>query len=105
MAILIVTGTFMESWQYYRSRKGETADNGNWSKFFLGFGLYSNTARWLNTSIPKGADHLGCLDGIRFISMTWVVLGHVWGEALNIPLKELNSGALKVSSGQVDKYI
>ena len=44
-------------------------------KFLLNFGLYSNTKRLLDTNPPKG-DHLACLDGIRFVSITWVMLGH-----------------------------
>ena len=45
-------------------------------KFLLNFGLYANTKRLLNTNPPKG-DHLACLDGLRFISISWVMLGHI----------------------------
>ena len=45
-------------------------------KFFLNFGLYANTKRLLDTNPPKG-DHLACLDGMRFISISWVMLGHI----------------------------
>ena len=43
---------------------------------FLNFGLYANTKRLFNTDPPKG-DHLSCLDGIRFLSITWVMMGHI----------------------------
>ena len=45
-------------------------------KFLLNFGLYGNTKRLLDTTPPKG-DHLACLDGMRFISISWVMLGHI----------------------------
>ena len=38
--------------------------------------MYSNTIRLFNVNRPQTGDHLGCLDGLRIISMTWVVLGH-----------------------------
>ena len=44
----------------------------------INFSLYSNTKRLFNVSLPQSGDHLGCLDGLRFISMTWVVLGHTF---------------------------
>ena len=54
--------------------------------FFLSFGLYANTKRLFNTNLPKG-DHLSCLDGIRFLSITWVMLGHTLSaETRNFPL-------------------
>ena len=29
--------------------------------------------------VPPSKDHLSCLDGIRFLSMTWVITGHFYG--------------------------
>ena len=51
-------------------------------KFFLNFGLYANTKRLLDTNPPKG-DHLACLDGLRFISISWVMLGHILSAEMN----------------------
>ena len=51
-------------------------------KFFLNFGLYANTKRLLDTNPPKG-DHLACLDGLRFISISWVMLGHILTAEMN----------------------
>ena len=51
-------------------------------KFFLNFGLYSNIKRFFNTDPPKG-DHLSCLDGIRFLSISWVMMGHIFSTELD----------------------
>ena len=45
-------------------------------KFLLNFGLHENTRKLLDTNPPKG-DHLACLDGMRFLSISWVMLGHI----------------------------
>ena len=106
--VLICTllGTSLEAWEYYF----EEANNAEKTckqyqityfefnypltiisvsrKFLLNFGLYRNTSSFLDTSPPKG-DHLGCLDGIRFLSMSWVFIGHFLGDILNFPIRNL----------------
>ena len=62
-----------------------------WQKLLLGFGLYENTSRLFNTNVPKGSGHLNCLDGIRFLSMSWVVMGHVWSSSIGFLFPGLNS--------------
>ena len=47
--------------------------------FLLGFSAYKNTKVLFSISNKSNPDHLHCLNGIRFISMTWVILGHVFG--------------------------
>jgi len=42
----------------------------------LAFSLYTNTVKLLDTNPGKGM--LTCLHGIRFISMSWVLLGHAF---------------------------
>ena len=44
------------------------------------FSLYTNGYKILSTKQPPGA--LTCLNGIRFISMLWVILGHTIGFAI-----------------------
>ena len=44
--------------------------------FLINFSAYSNTVKLFDVNIPKNANHLECLDGIRFLSISWVVLGH-----------------------------
>jgi hypothetical protein len=43
----------------------------------IGFSLYSNTRKLLNAKAPsKPSEHLTCMNGIRFMSMSWVLLCH-----------------------------
>ncbi|XP_043217996.1 nose resistant to fluoxetine protein 6-like [Amphibalanus amphitrite] len=46
----------------------------NWQRVLVAFSLYTNTKKLLDTSTSKGT--LRCIHGIRFFSMTWVLLGH-----------------------------
>ncbi|XP_043188098.1 nose resistant to fluoxetine protein 6-like [Amphibalanus amphitrite] len=45
-------------------------------KVFTAFSVYTNGRKLLDTSSTK--ETLGCLHGIRFFSMTWVILGHTY---------------------------
>ena len=96
---MLVCGTALESYQHYRQRHGTKFENGPLENWVLSFGLYNNTSKLMNTDIPKKADHLGCIDGIRFLSMSWVVLCHCWGEPVggNLPMRDTNLGITKVS--------
>jgi hypothetical protein len=44
-------------------------------KSVLSFSAYTNSLHLLSTE-TVGLDHLDCMNGMRFLSMTWVVLGH-----------------------------
>ena len=46
----------------------------------LSFSVYTNAAKILNTNQPPGT--LTAVNGIRFISMTWVILGHTYAFGL-----------------------
>jgi len=48
--------------------------SGTFGKFLLCFSFYTNGVKLL--SATKSSESLGCVHGIRFISMTWVILGH-----------------------------
>jgi peptidoglycan/LPS O-acetylase OafA/YrhL len=51
----------------------------------LGFSAYQNTRILFKITPKNKPDILYSLNGIRFISMTWVVLGHVFGELGSYP--------------------
>ncbi len=42
------------------------------------FSIYQNTKKLLDTSSSKRPELIPCLDGIRFLSMTWVVVYHTY---------------------------
>ena len=43
-------------------------------KILQAFSVYTNGSKLLSTGQPAGS--ITCIHGIRFLSMTWVVLGH-----------------------------
>ncbi|CAL8129603.1 unnamed protein product [Orchesella dallaii] len=45
-------------------------------QYFMSFSLYTNIKKWLSTR--RGAEDMGCLHGIRFLSTSWVVLAHTY---------------------------
>ena len=47
---------------------------GKLGEFLMCFSLYTNGYKLLSTKQPPGS--LNCLNGIRFLSMCWVILGH-----------------------------
>ncbi|KAL4219409.1 hypothetical protein ACF0H5_021989 [Mactra antiquata] len=49
-------------------------------KLLLSFSIYTNASKILNTNQSAGT--LTAVNGIRFISMTWVVLGHTYSFGL-----------------------
>ncbi len=40
--------------------------------------MYQNTKKLMDTSGSKRPELIPCLDGIRFLSMTWVVILHTY---------------------------
>ena len=50
-------------------------------QIFLGFSAYSNTVKIFSTAGIR-SDSLTCINGIRFLSMTWVLFGHAFGQGL-----------------------
>ncbi|XP_033763400.1 nose resistant to fluoxetine protein 6-like [Pecten maximus] len=50
------------------------------SNILVAFSVYTNGAKLLNTSAPAGS--LTALNGIRFLSMTWVILGHTYSTGM-----------------------
>ena len=49
---------------------------------FEGFSAYTNGKKIIKTSSGGGGE-LGCLNGMRYLSMSWIVLGHVLWEFCN----------------------
>jgi hypothetical protein len=43
------------------------------------FSIYTNTEKFLDTSKASQSE-IGCLHGMRFITISWIILGHVYSE-------------------------
>jgi hypothetical protein len=70
--------------------------------FLLGFSANRNIKALFKISSKKNPEMLHCLNGIRFFSMTWVVLGHVFGNFLSYPVYNKFKYAFKVSQILLD---
>lgn len=46
------------------------------TNFLICFSVIKNTKSILSTHVPTGV--VGSLNGIRALSMTWVILGHIY---------------------------
>lgn len=53
---------------------------------FKGFSIYDNARKILNTGGGSSADSnsLGCINGLKYISISWIVLGHILWEYCNV---------------------
>ena len=69
IAFLCVMGTVLENLPRKFSSLGI-------SKVITAFSLKTNMEKILSTR--SSPDDLGCLHGIRYLSLAWVVLGHTW---------------------------
>ena len=76
LAILAVAGTVYDVTKRMGDRKQDTKDDKpKPNAFLMAFSLLANS-EYIFSSKNSGSDRLGCLEGVRALSMTWVVLGH-----------------------------
>lgn len=54
-------------------------------KFFLAFSVYSNGKKILSTK--KTAGTLGAVNGVRVLSISWVILGHIFAFIIGVVCK------------------
>jgi peptidoglycan/LPS O-acetylase OafA/YrhL len=74
IGLFLMAGTALDIWDRFHSAEHVKRKN-IFSKSLLAFSVYSNGLHLLSTK-TGGTDHLDCMNGMRFLSMTWVVLGH-----------------------------
>ena len=55
-------------------------------RFFLCFSLIQNTSRIMNTNVPANA--ITAINGMRVLSMWWVILGHTYAFQQATPLSK-----------------
>ena len=76
LAILAIAGTFYDVTKRMGDREPDTKDDRpKPNEFLMAFSLLANS-EYIFSSRNSGSDRLGCLEGVRALSMTWVVLGH-----------------------------
>ena len=64
-----------QSGDIHEKQNDETAHLSKWQRLLLSFSLPRNTGKLLG--VKAGPGSIGCLHGIRVLSMGWVILGHV----------------------------
>ncbi len=74
---LIIIGTVLDAKRIFWPSEDQSTKPGLGSQLLQSFSFYSNTKGLMNTT-GRRADHLPCLDGIRFWSMVWVVSLHTY---------------------------
>ena len=57
------------------------------NKFFMCFAIQNNMAAIMNTRSPKGS--ITSLNGIRVITISWVIIGHVYMSIAKFPIGNL----------------
>ncbi|XP_066999865.2 nose resistant to fluoxetine protein 6 [Anabrus simplex] len=61
-------------------------DASNCSELYIVFSAYTNLKKLMSTSETNNNKNLGCLHGIRFFSIAYVILGHTYVNYALIPL-------------------
>ena len=69
-------------------------------KIIHSYSIYSNGKRLLSTE-SVGKDHLDCMNGMRFLSMTWVALGHSFIGSQGAVTRNTEA-ALKIYNGETN---
>ena len=75
IGILVLIGTGYEVFLILTKADAVIKNAGLGKKLLVCFSAYTNGKNLLSTA-SFGSGHLDCLNGIRFISMSWVVIGH-----------------------------
>ncbi|XP_070165410.1 nose resistant to fluoxetine protein 6 isoform X1 [Polyergus mexicanus] len=70
VAFLLIASTIYDIAGLYRNITSK------WKVIFTSFSLYTNGKNLLRTDRQREA--IGCLDGIRFISICWIIYGHTY---------------------------
>lgn len=89
LAFLMALGTFVDVWQQVNPYPilAISKDDNKESKLIQilkAFSINANGRKIVNTEVG-GTDHLGCLSGIRVISMSWIILGHMYTSVFSTP--------------------
>ena len=87
IGLLVLIGTTMDMYNVFlASSKKDPKSQGLGYKLLLSFSAYTNGIALMKTD-GTGSGHLDCLNGIRFLSMTWVVVGHSFISAFTMVIR------------------
>lgn len=93
---LVILGTLSEVvFEFVLKKK---APNSLPIKLIHSYSMYSNGKRLLSTK-SIGKDHLDCMNGMRFLSMTWVAVGHSFVSAFGTAIRNSEAGLNILSHG------
>lgn len=67
---MVLVGTLIDLYCYYAEKKLSSRT----VRVFMTFSFLSNFQKFINTS--SSSNELSCLNGIRFLSMSWIILAH-----------------------------
>ena len=82
LGCLNVFATSRETWKLLQMQQPIDSDKDGLTLSIVHcFSVVSNGRKLLSTKIASTNYNLGCLHGIRFLSATWVVMGHTWYQA------------------------
>ena len=84
---------------FLASAKKDPKSQGLGYKLLLSFSAYTNGVALMKTD-GTGSGHLDCLNGIRFLSMTWVVVGHSFISAFTMVIRNQLTMFAKLTGAQ-----
>jgi len=74
---MALIATLYESWREFFDRPIDSRKEGLPIRFLYCFSVLNNGRKILSTK-ANSSDNLACLNGIRVLSTTWVILGHAY---------------------------
>lgn len=85
LGLFALLATMHEGWREYCDRPIDLKVEGLPIRISNCFSVLNNGKKILGTKI-NSSDNLGCLNGIRVLSTTWVVMGHTYFKAIDHPM-------------------
>jgi len=102
LAAVMLLGTVADVYQRFHAEEEANIAQPVWLRVLKCFSIYTNGKKVLD-SRAGGSDHLGCLGGIRTISMMWVILCHSYLGAFSNVNTIMNRSVLLKAFGFIGK--